>query len=1147
MDPKSRWDRVNHRHSVLLVAGLCGAAFLALPFGIEAQAVVLLSAGGVALVGPLVGVRRWRPADPRPWWALSISTAAFIVGTVLREIGVPGADLGDMIGFGAGIYVATRLVRTRLTRTDRTAVVDSLIAASGVAVLYWIFAVAPVMGSNASFPAKASALLFSVLSLVALVQIGRIAIGPGVRNLSFHLLAAAAFAGLAADAAIAVETTRGAEVDWATALLLLATTIGFACIGSGGLHPGMATVSTPASDHQRAMTRKRQVAMTAASLVAPITLVLLARSESLGYEIPIIAGCWIITTALIMYRLAGLVRFRERRAAFDQVLATASATLVSAADRFQMNTGVLDGVSQIAALTGQEHAARVYSVDSHREFTVDAQAGTPQGIDDREFAIWLDALDRAELVGSPSRPFATAAGERIVLVSPMVVQNDIRGLIAVATEHPLPSSAREAIESLTTTASLALATAELRTQMHNQRSERRFRGLVENSQDLIFVTDERGTVEFTSPTVARTLGVDEAALLGSSILDLTEGTDREMLRHAITSPSRSSCSQVHLRTLDGIERWFEVSISDLTADEEINGLVVTAHEITGRRLAEHRLARSESRFRSLVQQATDMIVVVDVDGIINYVSPSVVRLLGRPAAQLLDRELESIVVADDRSELATLLLTDAERPAAATAELRVTDSEGHTRVLEVTVSDMRDEPSIEGLVVNAHDITQRKELEQTLRSRALHDSLTGLANRTLFSDRVRQALTRRDQAPVTIMVVGLHDLRTINEGMGHRSGDELIQVCALRLEQFVRSGDTVARLGGDEFALLLEEVESGDQARHAAARVLEVIHQTVDLDGTDVIPEASIGIATSPDLDEPDPDNLLRAAEIALITSKARSRSSFLLYDASMQSGAFERLELKADLEQALNRDQLVLHYQPIVELASGRVMGFEALMRWEHPVRGMVGPGTFISLAEESGAIIEMGRWLAEQAIAQLALWQAHTAERLSMSINVSPRQLEDRDLVDILAESLARHGIAPEQLIIELTETMIVGRSNPLVAQLDAMRSLGLRLHADDFGSGFASYAALQELPFTGVKIDMSLTAKLGTATSHRADAQVRSIITMAAEAGMDVIAEGIEGNAQLGALNALGCPLGQGYYFAKPMAADQIELQQLPIATQ
>jgi diguanylate cyclase (GGDEF)-like protein len=405
---------------------------------------------------------------------------------------------------------------------------------------------------------------------------------------------------------------------------------------------------------------------------------------------------------------------------------------------------------------------------------------------------------------------------------------------------------------------------------------------------------------------------------------------------------------------------------------------------------------------------------------------------------------------------------------------------------------------------------------------------------------VSQALARRGEHHVAVLMIDLDDFKTINDAVGHPVGDEMLKMIAYRLRQFLRAGDTAARLGGDEFAIAIEDVHDRDEVLEIARRILISVRAPDTWDGREIRVDASIGIVFDTDCPNATPEIMLRNADMAMYSAKGKGKGRVAVYDESMHVGVFERLELKADLARAIELDELLLYYQPVVDLRSAKIVGFEALMRWQHHDRGMISPGSFIPLAEETGAIVPMGRWLIDKAFAQLADWQQRfpSARLLGMSVNLSPRQLEDPHIAQYVRHALERNNLDPATVTMELTESSLVDGGSLRHDRLAEIREVGVNIVADDFGSGYASYAALGQLPFTGIKIDMSLVEGIGDENDTKAAAQVRSIVDFAHGTGLSVVAEGIEAGAQVTVLTSVGCTLGQGFYYSPPLPLEKAE---------
>jgi diguanylate cyclase (GGDEF)-like protein/PAS domain S-box-containing protein len=438
------------------------------------------------------------------------------------------------------------------------------------------------------------------------------------------------------------------------------------------------------------------------------------------------------------------------------------------------------------------------------------------------------------------------------------------------------------------------------------------------------------------------------------------------------------------------------------------------------------------------------------------------------------------------------------------------------------------------------DAIQRRMADDALRYRVLHDTLTGLPNRILFIDDLSEALARAadSASPVGVLFLDLDHFKLINDSLGHHSGDELLRAVAPRLRSHLRPGDVVARFGGDEFGVLVEHVTDEREAMAIAERVSSAFSRPFQLGGVEHYISASVGIAVAkPSQREIEPDSLIRDADAAMYRAKEKGRSRCELFDEEMRARAVRRLEVERELRHALDGDQLTLQYQPIVALASGEVTGVEALVRWQHPERGLLQPGEFIPVAEDSGLIEPIGRWVSERACEQLLAWhdQRPDARPLDVSVNLSARQVTHRDLIATVAEILARTGLDPQHLRLEITESVLVEESSAASAALDALKEIGVSLVLDDFGTGYSSLAYLNRFPLDALKIDRSFIEALGV--EQERTAIVEAIIGMARALSLELIAEGVENEAQLTELSRLGCDYAQGFYFSRPMAPGQV----------
>ena len=472
------------------------------------------------------------------------------------------------------------------------------------------------------------------------------------------------------------------------------------------------------------------------------------------------------------------------------------------------------------------------------------------------------------------------------------------------------------------------------------------------------------------------------------------------------------------------------------------------------------------------------------------------------------------------------------------AEWRLRHADGTWRLMETLVTSQLTEPAVQGVVLNSRDITERKQFEDQLRHQALHDPLTRLPNRALFVDRLEHALAgqARRGGCVGVLLVDLDDFKSVNDTAGHVVGDALLEAVAIRLPTLVRAADTVARLGGDEFAVLAEAMPDPQEATKLAERLLRGLRQPLLAEGREVYAHASIGISIATEPGTPAED-LLRQADVAMYVAKSEGKDRHRQFDHAMHQAVVERMALQSELIRAIERHQLTLHYQPVVALGSGRLTGMEALVRWQHPERGLVPPGSFIPLAEQTGLMVPLGRWVLQAACRQLRQWQqAGIADGLDLAVNVSVRQLKEPGFVATVAEVLEQTGRDPGRTVREITESLLMESIDTIIDVLHELRGLGVRLAIDDFGTGYSSLAYLVKLPVQLLKIDRSFITRLDDDANNAT--LVRSILKLARDLRLQTVAEGIEQAHLAEELHRLGCDKGQGFYFSRPLTAADLE---------
>jgi diguanylate cyclase (GGDEF)-like protein/PAS domain S-box-containing protein len=555
--------------------------------------------------------------------------------------------------------------------------------------------------------------------------------------------------------------------------------------------------------------------------------------------------------------------------------------------------------------------------------------------------------------------------------------------------------------------------------------------------------------------------------------------------------------------------------------------------------------QTEARFRSLVQNSTDVVMVVDADSTVRYVSPSVEGVFGYDASELENTKLTRLIHPDDKTQVLQFLTLTGREGATSTGliESRMRHRDDFWLHVETLRTDLMHDPNVKGIVLNSRDVSERKAFEEQLSHQAFHDSITGLANRALFRDRVEHALERltREADPVSVLFMDLDDFKTINDSLGHAAGDRLLGEVGERLRTCLRTPDTAARLGGDEFAILIEDGGESVGAAGVAGRILQALDGPFLLDGKEVFVRASIGIATSGVGRTTGPEGaeeLLRNADVAMYIAKEAGKNRFQIFEPEMHDTALRRLELKADLQRAVENEEFVLHYQPVIRLETGDIEGFEALVRWNHPTRGLVMPLDFIPLAEETGLVVQIGTWVLREACRQGDALQRMVPEgaALHIAVNLSARQLQRPEIVREIAQVLLETGLPPECLVLEITESVMMQDMALSNERLTQLKHLGVLLAVDDFGTGYSSLNYIRRFPVDILKVDKSFVD--GVSEGGEESALTAAIIELAGILNLRPVAEGIERADQLDKLLELRCELGQGYYFSRPLPIEGVE---------
>ena len=981
--------------------------------------------GGSTVIALFLGARMNAGARRLPWYLLAIAQALFVTGDALaynyeRIFGAPLpfpsiADVFYLAFYPVLVGGMLLLIRERSDKRDTASLIDALIVTVAAGTLSWIYLMAPYAHDHTlSLPTKLTSIAYPMMDILVLGVLLRLAVGGTRRSAAFWLLVSGTALLLATDAIYGWKLLHGGyntggvlDAGWAAF---------YALLGASALHPSMRHLSDPVAEPDGRLNPRRLALLSAASYAAPIVMFVRGvLAEPLDVYVLAIAA--IVMFALVIMRMAGIVRGHEQALGRESALRTVGEALVTAYTREQIYSAALDGAQ---AMLEDGGPARLYlrGEDGDTLVAVGATIGDPAEI----LPLDLDALS-VPAAHSRSRErlvLTLRAGEETLCLSPLFVREELIGALAVL---PATGSLKRAVEE-----SFAALAAEV------------------------------------------ALALQSAAL----------------------------------------------------TEETLN-------------------QRSEARLGALIKNASDVICIVGRDTAIGYVSPSVRQTLGHDPEPLHGQALTEMVHPDDAVRVVTFLAAVAAHPAGQSlmAEFRMHHTVHGWRDVEALGANLLDEEALSGIVLNIRDISERKSLQAELEHQAFHDTLTGLPNRALFRNRVEHALGAqlRTGQSVAVLFLDIDDFKTVNDSLGHAAGDRVLQEVGLRLESCLRPTDTAARLGGDEFAILINDSESEASAIEVTQRLLSALSAAVSLDDREVSVGMSIGIAYSDSerLACRDADELLRNADAAMYMAKESGKNDYQVYEPEMHAKALARLELKSDLQRAVDAGEFTLRYQPIVDLARGEMTCMEALVRWEHPTRGTVAPLDFIPLVESTGLIVPLGRHILDEACS----WAAHMQREcprdppLSVAVNVSAFQVERREFIEEVREVLQSTGIPPSSLILELTESVMMRDMDLSTMHMNSLRELGVRLAIDDFGTGYSSLNYLRRFPVDILKIDRSFLADPNPEVCEL----TATVVRLAQIFKLQAVAEGIENVGQLTRIEDTNCEYGQGFHFSEPLAREEI----------
>lgn len=1032
-------------------------------------------------------------------------------------------DVTSIVGYMFTIAAADRLVKVRTVDPQPHVVLDALSITAWLALAISFTSVEDIV-DQFSGTERLVVLAYLPLTLLLMFTAVRLALGAGDRSGSFILLAGATVAAAASEIAF-LEAAVGGDV--VRRFGIVAATLALTLFAAAFAHPSAKGLENP---HPTTLSRTSQLL---AGLLG--TSILLVVFIAFAVDLRVFEAVnLLILGALMAARAVLIVKERDEWLALQRVVSDWS---ISTSD-LEDQAAIVDETRSAAEVLLSKKMALFVGVSSEQELNETLfEDSDPAGalVNEIDGDLWraleTGRTQRAESLNDGKKGYSSR------LVIPMEHGGE-RCLMLVESTPVLSMTEIFHLELLASGLASALSAATSRNRGLAEKADRRFRSMVQDSHDIVMLVDE-ATLEakLVSPTVERLLGYTEADCLGAHPMQYVILEDStEILVSLESAIEASRPMDLRLQHKNGQVRWFAATVRRLPDDDELDGLIVSLADVHDRKMAELQVGTSERRYRGLIETSREVFVVVDDRLTMLFVSPNVERVLQIPASELVGSHVVDLVAASSIEAAQGLIELPREGVDGRAVELQLMAGNGDPRWFEVTLT-YGTHTDDDGWIITARDIHAQHEMRESMRKATLHDALTGLYNRASFQFEVNKSLqTMRAEQSVGVIHLDVRDFRIVNESLGFQAGDELIVAIGGRIRSSLRGSDVLARLGADTFAVSTA-FDTLTELNDLARRINSVFNEAFETGGRRWSVSLAIGMSWTTNRRDA-PIALLEQAAIAVRQAKAADNNEPVIFDPLMREVANERFELESDLLPGLAANEFSVVFQPLLSLSTQQVRSVEALLRWNHPERGQVSPGTFIPVAEHSGAIVELGRWVLAESCRQLKQWhhEMPDAQGLGIGVNVSVRQLVKEGEFARLRQIILDSGVDPSRLTLELTESLVINEVPTVRRGIEDFRALGISIAVDDFGTGTAGLNHLRDVPFDILKIDNSYVDPL--ATDHDSYQLLASVVELAHSMHATVVAEGIETHEQASLLRRMGCDVGQGFYLGRPMAADALE---------